>query len=84
MRGSGTGVPVVRIALALGVRVAYTSMCEPMMTVRSLYPELGITSRAALRATLETMAPGHDDQAPQSPSLTKDQDDEHSRTATHD
>lgn len=49
-----------------------------------LYPKLGITSRAALRAALEAMAPGEDDQASQSASLTEDQDGRQSRSATHD
>ncbi|MFF3879112.1 AAA family ATPase [Streptomyces sp. NPDC001978] len=49
-----------------------------------LYPKLGITSRAALRAALETMAPGEDDQASQAASLTEDQDGRQSRPATHD
>jgi DNA-binding CsgD family transcriptional regulator len=49
-----------------------------------LYPKLGITSRAALRAALETMAPGEDDQASQSTSLTEDQDGRQSRSAMHD
>ncbi|MGW0631812.1 helix-turn-helix domain-containing protein, partial [Streptomyces sp. NPDC002758] len=49
-----------------------------------LYPKLGITSRAALRAALEAMAPGEDDQAAQAASLTEDQDGRQSRPATHD
>ncbi|MET9476954.1 helix-turn-helix transcriptional regulator, partial [Streptomyces sp. NPDC002922] len=49
-----------------------------------LYPKLGITSRAALRAALEAMAPGEDDQAAQSASLTEGQDGRQSRSATYD
>ncbi|MFE4960545.1 AAA family ATPase [Streptomyces sp. NPDC056653] len=49
-----------------------------------LYPKLGVTSRAALRAALEAMAPGEDDQASPSASLTEDQDGRQSRSATHD
>ncbi|MER5916147.1 AAA family ATPase [Streptomyces sp. NPDC001982] len=49
-----------------------------------LYPKLGITSRAALRAALEPMAPVEDDQGAQSASLTEDQEGLPSRSATHD
>ncbi|MFF3466207.1 response regulator transcription factor, partial [Streptomyces sp. NPDC002619] len=49
-----------------------------------LYPKLGITSRAALRAALEPMAPVEDDQAAQAVSLTEDQDSRQSGPATHD
>ncbi|MER5909429.1 AAA family ATPase [Streptomyces sp. NPDC001982] len=49
-----------------------------------LYPKLGITSRVALRAILETMAPDEDDQAPQAASLTEDQDNRQSRSPMHD
>ncbi|MFF3469032.1 response regulator transcription factor, partial [Streptomyces sp. NPDC002619] len=49
-----------------------------------LYPKLGITSRVGLRAALEAMAPGEDDQAAQAVSLTEDQDSRQSRPAMHD